>query len=67
MIIGGIMIVPSVISMLFAIGKDEGTVGSFGGILCFVQLVFLIASIFPTEVALRKNFDKHGNRKKHDF
>lgn len=66
-IIGGIMIVPSVISMLFVIGKDIGTVGSFGGILCFVQLAFLIASIFPTEWALKKNFDKHGNRKNHDF
>lgn len=66
-IIGGIMIVPSAISMLFVIGKDIDTVGSFGGILCFVQIVFLIASIFPTERALRKNFDKHGNRKKHDF
>lgn len=66
-IIGRIMIVPSLISMLFVIGKDIGTVGGFGCILCFVQLAFLTASIFPTEIALRKNFDKHGNRKKHDF
>jgi len=49
--------------MLFIIGKDESVVGTFGGILCYVQLVFLIGSIFPTERALKSNFDKHGNRK----
>ena len=62
-IIGCIMLVPSVIAMLFVIGKDESVIGTFGGILCVVQLVFLIGSIFPTEIALKNNFDKHGNRK----
>ena len=61
--IGCIMLVPSVIAMLFVIGKDESVIGTFGGILCVVQLVFLIGSIFPTEIALKNNFDKHGNRK----
>ena len=28
-----------------------------------IQLVPLIASIFPTEIALRKNFDKNGKRR----
>jgi hypothetical protein len=36
------MLVPSVIAMLFVIGKDESVIGTFGGILCVVQLVFLI-------------------------
>ena len=63
LIIGCIMLVPSVIAMLFVIGKDESVIGTFGGILCVVQLVFLIGSIFPTEIALKNNFDKHGNRK----
>jgi uncharacterized membrane protein len=62
--IGFILLVLSVIVMLFVIGKDESVVGTFGGILCYVQLVFLIGSIFPTERALKSNFDKYGNRKK---
>lgn len=62
--IGCIILVLSVIVMLFVIGKDESVVGIFGGILCGIQLVFLIGSIFPTERALKSNFDEHGNRKK---
>ncbi|MBM7833290.1 SdpI family protein [Clostridium sardiniense] len=61
--IGGIMLVISAIAMLFVIGKDENVVGNFGGILCGIQLVFFIGSIFPTERALKKNFDERGNRK----
>lgn len=63
-IIGLFMLLFSVIAMLFVIGRDENVVGTFGGILCGIQLVFLIGSIFPTEIALNNNFDKHGIRKK---
>jgi len=63
LIIGWIMLVISIIAMLFVIGKDESVVETFGGILCGIQLVFLFASIFPTEIALKNNFDEHGNRK----
>lgn len=62
--IGCAMLVPSVIAMLFLIGKSESVIGTFGGILCGIQLVFLIGSLFPTERALKNNFDEHGNRKK---
>ncbi|MEW9079613.1 SdpI family protein [Terrisporobacter glycolicus] len=62
--IGFFMLIPSVIAMLFVIGKDESVVGTFGGIICGIQLVFLVGSIFPTEKALKSNFDEHGNRKK---
>lgn len=50
--IGAIMIVPSLIVMLFLSGKDESVIGTFGGILCGIQLIFLIGSLFPTEIAL---------------
>lgn len=50
--------------ILFLSGKDESVIGTFGGILCGIQLIFLIGSLFPTEIALKKNFDEHGNRKK---
>ena len=62
--IGSIMLVPSFIAMLFVINKDISYVGIFGGLLCGVQLIFLIGSIFPVEKALKRKFDEYGNRKK---
>ena len=53
----------SFIIMLFVLGKSEQVIGTWGGALCMVQMVVLVASIFPTERALRKNFDKYGNRR----
>lgn len=49
--IGLALLIVSVIAMLFAVGKSENVVGAFGGILSGVQLIFLIGSIFPTEIA----------------
>ena len=43
--------------------KNEDCVGSIGGIICGVQLIPLIGSILPTEIALKKNFDKNGTRR----
>jgi len=60
---GWITLALSIIAMLFVIGKDESVVETFGVIVCGIQLVLLFVSIFPTEIALRNNFDKHGNRK----
>lgn len=53
----------TVIFMFLVIGKNEECVGRIGGIICGVQLIPLIGSIFPTEVALKKNFDKNGKRR----
>lgn len=61
--IGGLILLPiSVIIMVFVIGKTEDTVGIVGGILCIVQMIPLVAPILPTERALRRAFDKNGNR-----
>ncbi len=57
---GWIMLIASMIAMLPVIGKDSDYIGAYGGVVCFVQIVFLIGSIFPTERALRKKFDKNG-------
>lgn len=62
--IGWFMLILSVIAMLFVIGKDEDFVGTFGGILCGIQILFLIGPIIPTEISLRNNFDENGIRKK---
>ncbi len=60
----GLIRVPiTVIPMLFVIGVNEDTIGMVGSTICIVALVTLIVSIIPTERALKKAFDKDGNRK----
>lgn len=60
---GLIMLPATVIFLLLVIEENEGYVGTVGGIICDVQLIPLIGSIFPTEIALKKNFDKNGKRR----
>ena len=59
---GMVMLPITVIFMLLVIGKNEDCVGSIGGIICGVQLIPLIGSILPTEIALKKNFEKNWNK-----
>ncbi len=59
---GMVMLPVSAVAMLFALGKNENTVGIVGGIICTAQVIILIGSIYPTEKALRKNFDRNGKR-----
>lgn len=61
---GWSLLVLTGIVMPFCFGKSEDIVGGTGGVLSIVQLIFLISSIFPTEVALKKTFDKNGIRRK---
>ena len=51
-------------AMLPGLGKDADAVGKLGGLLCLVQIPVMLYTIFPTERALKKTFDKDGNRKK---
>lgn len=60
---GKILLLLSIISMFFVIGKNREVVENVGGVISIIQLVFLIGSIFPTERALRKTFDKNGRRR----
>ena len=59
---GMILLVITVIAMLFLLGKSADTIGYWGGTICMIQLVPLIGVIGPTESALRRTFDKNGNR-----
>lgn len=52
----------SLLTMLLVIGKSTDTVGTVGSVLALVQLIPLFVSIFFTEFALKKTFDKDGNR-----
>lgn len=53
----------SIIVLFFFIGKDKDTVGFAGMIICYVQLVAMLLPVIPTELAIRRRFDKYGNRK----
>ena len=62
--VGGLIMLPlSIIPLLFFIGGDEDTVSAVGSIVAFVQMIPLIGAIFPTEAALKKNFDGNGKRR----
>ncbi len=52
----------TIVLMLPVFGKSTDTVGIAGGILSGVQCVLMIATIIPTEIALRKTFDEKGRR-----
>ena len=53
----------SIIPLFFVIGKDKDTVGFAGLIICYVQLAAMLLPVIPTEISLRRRFDKYGNRK----
>ena len=62
--VGGLLLLPISLSVMLAvIGKTENTIGIVGAVLCFAQLILLVGAIIPTERALRKNFDRNGNRR----
>lgn len=64
--LGYIMLFVSLPVMFFTFGKGEDTIGFIVGIFMFVQCFVLIGSIFPVEFALKKRFDKDGNRIEHN-
>ena len=49
--------------MAFVFGKSEGMMGNAAGALCILQVVVLIVSVYPTERALRQNFDQDRKRR----
>lgn len=58
----GMLILTILIWLPFMAGKVE-IVGTIGGIFCTVQCAVLIGSVFGVEIALKKTFDKDGNRR----
>lgn len=49
--------------MLSTLDKGVPAVSRTGAILSLMQCVMLVASIFPTEWALRRTFDEDGRRR----
>ena len=63
LIVGAALLAASVIPMIAVFGKEEDTVSVVSLVITMVQLIPLIASIFPTERALKNTFDENGSRK----
>lgn len=59
---GLILLGLTLICMLPLIGRDTNTIGKLGGFLCLAQLPAMLWPIPETEKALKKTFDKDGNR-----
>ena len=61
--IGWISVIPSILVQLPFVHSSEDVVGIVGTIICIVQCILLIVSIFPTENALKRTFFEDGTRK----
>lgn len=60
---GSVLLPVSAAAMLFTVGKSENVTGTVAAFVCTLQIVFLIGSIYPTEKALKQNFDRDGKRR----
>lgn len=60
----GIVLLPvSLLPLVLGFGLPVDRVGLIGLAVCCVQLVFLILPVVFTEIALKRTFDRNGNRK----
>ena len=60
----GLALLPvAVIPLIFVLNRSIAVIGTVGGIVCAIELVPLLGSIFPTEAALKKTFDRNGFRR----
>ena len=62
-IVGWILLFVSVIVFLIIWGKEDSVVDKTGIAALAVQVAALAGTIIPTEIALKRNFDKYGNRR----
>lgn len=61
----GILLLPvSALALLPFWHQEVQIIGTAGGIICVAQLLFMVCSAIPVELALRANFDASGRRKK---
>lgn len=60
-ILGLILLILTPIVMVLGLKLDTDI--DFGGIICTVQVIVIVATIIPTELALRRTFNEDGSRK----
>lgn len=54
----------TIVVMLLINGEDEGYITTAFFIVLSIQLLIMLISIIPTEIALNKKFNKDGTRRK---
>lgn len=62
-ICGWILLMVTIAAMIPFSGQGADVVEIVGAVLLGIQMIPLVGSILPTELALRKHFDKSGNRR----
>ena len=60
---GVVMLPASAAFMLPVMGESADRVGAAGAAVCAAQFIPLLGSLFLTEAALKKTFDKYGKRR----
>lgn len=59
----GLVLLPlSILAMLPVMSESQDVIGTVSIFIIFIQIIPLIATIIPTEKALRNNFDKNEIR-----
>ena len=57
----GLVLIPlSVLPLIFVYGKDIEQIGIVGAVVTLFEIVPMIVPVFPTERALKENFDEYG-------
>lgn len=59
--LGAVMMAATAIECVLTFGKTERIISIGCGIIETIQLIVLVTSLIPTEIALNKKFDKQGN------
>lgn len=59
---GWLFLLISAAVIIVSFGKDIAAVSIIGVITCAVQIIVMLCTVIPTEIALKKNFDECGNR-----
>lgn len=60
---GWIILLVSALVQIPFVHSSENKIGIIGTVICTVQCIILIASVFKTESALKKTFTQDGTRR----
>lgn len=53
---GSVMLLVTVLAMIYFYGYNENDVKTYGGAICAVQCLVMLAAMMPTERALKRKF-----------
>jgi len=62
-ITGVILLISSLIAILLTLNSDISVMRTVGIVIIIVHAIMIFGVAIATEITLRKNFDKQGNRK----